>query len=322
MAVTYVLLVLVSVGFVITLGMLLLGPKGTPAPTQAPVKETDAQTPKALEAEVDKKRRELDEMRAQLSDAREQLKQAKRKLYEQKEVERSSRDLVKAREETERSASAQLDKLREELAGAQNEIQRLTQQLSATRERRAPDRPQAAPEPPSSGERAPKPERRIRELSDADKEKMERLEQSAQKERIRAGQLDREAKRLKGRLETQNRVYVVTKGELDLLKDKYKALEKRLNRTLLEHDLARRAIRTLEQSTGKAAERTELTPDEIAASDQAVDEKIRQEAAKVDTRIAQAEKEGATLAEEGEGPTSPGTEAESAPPAKEIQGSA
>ena len=29
--------------------------------------------------------------------------------------------------------------------------------------------------------------------------------------------------RLKGRVETQNRVYLVTKGELDLVKDKFKA---------------------------------------------------------------------------------------------------
>ena len=56
------------------------------------------------------------------------------------------------------------------------------------------------------------------------------------------------------------------------MKDKYKALEKRLNRTLLERDLLRRAIKDLEKKTGMLAERTELTPDEMAASDRKVEE--------------------------------------------------
>jgi hypothetical protein len=80
-------------------------------------------------------------------------------------------------------------------------------------------------------------------------------------------------------METQHRIYVVTKGELDLLKDKFKALEKRLNRTLLERDLLRRAMADLEKKTGMRAERTELTAEEIAASDRKVEEKAVAEAA-------------------------------------------
>src|SRR6201999_4388311 len=99
-------------------------------------------------------------------------------------------------------------------------------------------------------EKTEKPERRYRELSDTDREKMERLEQRALKEGNRALELEKEVKRLKGRGETQARVYTVTKGELDLAKDKFKALEKRLNRTLLERDLLRRAIRDLEKKSG------------------------------------------------------------------------
>jgi hypothetical protein len=102
---------------------------------------------------------------------------------------------------------------------------------------------------------------------------MQRLEQQATRERTRAGELERELKRFRARTETQHRVYVVTKGELDLVKDKFKALEKRLNRTLLERDLVGRALRDLERRSGIAAERTELTAEEIAASDRTVEEK-------------------------------------------------
>jgi hypothetical protein len=119
----------------------------------------------------------------------------------------------------------------------------------------------------------PAPARKFRELSDADKERIQRLEQQTAKDRARSLELERETKRLRGRMETQHRIYVVTRGELDLLKDKFKALEKRLNRTLLERDLVRRAIKDLEKKSGILAERTELTAEEIADSDRKVEEK-------------------------------------------------
>jgi hypothetical protein len=113
---------------------------------------------------------------------------------------------------------------------------------------------------------------------------MERLEHLANRERSRAQELSAEVRRLKGRTETQARVYTVVKGELDLLKDKFKALEKRLNRTLLERDLIRRAIRDLEKKSGLAADRTELTADEVAASDRSVEERAASEAAEIARR--------------------------------------
>src|SRR5678815_4783905 len=124
----------------------------------------------------------------------------------------------------------------------------------------------------------------IRDRSDTDREKMDRLEHLANRERSRAQELSAEVRRLKGRTETQARVYTVIKGELDLLKDKFKALEKRLNRTLLERDLLRRAIRDLEKKSGLAADRTELTADEVAASDRSVEERTAAEAAELARR--------------------------------------
>jgi len=113
---------------------------------------------------------------------------------------------------------------------------------------------------------------------------MERLEHLANRERARAQDLGAEVRRLKGRAETQGRVYTVTKGELDLLKDKFKALEKRLNRTLLERDLLKRALRDLEKKSGLVAERTELSAEEAAASDRSVEERAAAEAAELARR--------------------------------------
>jgi chromosome segregation ATPase len=320
-----VALILVSIGFAITLGMLLFGSNRAALPSTTHMRGETEDVSKArakAESELARKQKELDEQRSQLQDLKEQLKQTKRKLFEQKESEKGDRDLVKARTEVERQASQQLEVVRVELAQALAELERLRGQQDGGRARRAPapasaTAPAAAPTTPTTpapdaaasapatgqisapaqeGERVvtaavqvtpaaepagekDKGARRYRELNDADREKMERLEHSANKERTRAAELDRELKRVKGRTETQQRIFNATKGELDLVKDKYKALEKRLNRTLLERDLLRRAIKDLEKKTGMAAERTELTPEEMAASDQRTEEVARERAA-------------------------------------------
>lgn len=275
-----VILVLVSIALCITLGLLLFGSRSAASRESFQQKlDAEVKARTSAEAELEKRRKELDEQRALVADTREQLKQAKRKLFDQKESERGGKDLARAREEIERTASIQLESVRSELSLALVEIQRLkTEEPRARRPAPAPQPVAAvpAPAPPPPPEKA---QRQFRELSDADREKIQRLEQQASRERARSSELDRDLRRLRGRMETQHRIYVVTKGELDLLKDKFKALEKRLNRTLLERDLLRRAMADLEKKTGMRAERTELTPEEIAASDRKVEEKAVAEAA-------------------------------------------
>lgn len=291
-----VVLVLVSVALLVTLGLLVFGPRRGAAPSQSAQQKLEAEVRAraATEADLERRRKELEEQRAQLQETREQLKQTKRKLFEQRESERDHRSLSRAREEVERSASLQLEAVRAELFAALTEIERSKREVEAGKARRPPPPAESPPAPVAPPPE--KPARKFRELSDADRERMQRLEQQAAKERGHAAELDRELKRFRARLETQHRVYVVTKGELDLLKDKFKALEKRLNRTLLERDLIRRAIVDLEKRSGIVAERTELTPEEIAASDRRVEEKATE----------------AALASPG--PGQPGTEAEAKRP--------
>ena len=267
-----VVLILVSIALCVTLGILLFGPqRGSAAPSAQQRAELENKAKSALEAELEKRRKESEEQRAQVAELKEQLKHAKRKLFEHKEQEKNGQGIAKAREEVERNASIQLEVVRSELSAALVEIEKLKAEAQE-RPKRAPSLPpaEAAPQPAAP---APAPTRRFRELSDADRERIQRLEQQSAKDRTRAIELERETKRLRGRMETQHRVYVVTKGELDLLKDKFKALEKRLNRTLLERDLLRRAIKDLERKSGILAERTELTAEEIADSDRKVEEK-------------------------------------------------
>ncbi len=311
---TTVVLVLVSIALCVTLGILLFGSKrgSVREPKFQERLQAEMQARSSVEAELEKRKKELEDQKVQLNESREQLKQAKRKLFEHKESERDTRHLARAREEIERSASHQLENVRAELAAALGEIQKLKEGLDASRSRRSTP---PTPEPPAAVAAVPqpaeKPARKFRELSDADRERMQRLEQQASRERTRALDLEREVKRFRARAETQHRVYVVTKGELDLIKDKFKALEKRLNRTLLERDLIGRALQDLERKSGIAADRVELTPEEIAASDRTVEEKAAAAAAEAEKLAAnakaQAEREEVerekTAAQESDAPT-------------------
>jgi chromosome segregation ATPase len=280
-----VALVLVSIALAVTLGILAFGPNRADAleALQGRVHD-ETKSRQHAESELEKKRKELEEHRGQVGEIKEQLRQAKKKLHEQKESGKEGRDLVKARLDVERQASVQLETVRGELASALTELERLRSESQRPR-REAPRALVEAAAPAPVVERAVPAAlpvqvvRTIRELSPADKEKMDRLEHQSNKDRARAAELDKELKRLKARLDTQSRVYVVSKGELDLVKDKYRALEKRLNRTLLERDLTKRALLALAKKTGVDAERTELTAEEISNSDRQVEETAAEEAA-------------------------------------------
>jgi hypothetical protein len=303
-------LVLVSLAWVVTLGIMMFGPKRG-APTRLVVDSPKqvagaaASSTPSLEAELDRRRKELDETRKTNNELKAELKQAKRKLYEAREASKEGSDLAKARAEVERNASLQLDSVRAELAAVLADNAKLREEAEMSRRRpHAQPAPVAAPvvvEAPAPAPVAKEPPKRvIRELSEAEKERLDRAEHVASKERARAGELDREVRRLKGRVETQNRIFLVTKGELELLKDKFKALEKRLNRTLLERELLQRAVKELSAQTGKDAGRTELTAEEIAASDAKVDQRIAAENAQLEesrAKTAAAEADAAAQAD-------------------------
>jgi TolA-binding protein len=233
---------------------------------------------KKLEADLEKKRRDVEELKKAQVEVREELKAAKKKLFEQKESDRSVEDLTRARAEVERQASIQLEATRAELATALSELQRLKAGPDE-RGRRRPGAPEVRAPVEKPPERAPEPrpevvvQRVIRELSDVEKERMARLETQSANDRKKATELEREVRALRGKIDRMHRESKRVYGDANLARDKFRAVELRLNRTLLESDLLRRAVFNLEKKTGQHAEHTSLTPEEVAASDQAVKEK-------------------------------------------------
>jgi hypothetical protein len=262
-----------------------------------------------LEGELDKKRKEIDELKTSQNELKAELKDVKKKLYEAKESGKADHDLVAARAAVEHQASIQLDATRAELSVALAELTKLKAEAEGGKKaRKAPEAAAPAPAPVAA---APAPEQPakpveqvvvqkvIRELNDQDKAKMAELEQKAAKARYHEIELERELKTAKGRAESQSRQLRESRKEATLAKDKFRAVEARLNRTLLERDMTVRALRALEKASGQTAERIELTADEIAESDrkvaaqQAAQEKVEAEArAKLEVEAQAAEARG------------------------------
>ncbi|MBL8918495.1 MAG: cell envelope biogenesis protein TolA [Myxococcaceae bacterium] len=228
------------------------------------------------ESELEKKKKELEEVKKAHNDAKDELKQAKKKLFDQRESEKTGDDLVKARAEVERQASIQLENTRHELANALAEVQRLKNEGESRNKKRTEERRPAEEKPEEKKEAAPV-QRVIRELSDAEKEKMQRLEQQAAQDKKKAIELAAELRNVKARIEREKREARRVYEEGKLARDKFRAVELRLNRTLLENDMVKRAIADLEKKTGVKAELHTPSAEQLAESDLKMREKHQAE---------------------------------------------
>jgi chromosome segregation ATPase len=278
---------------------------------------SDDDRSRKLEGELDKKRKELEEVKKAQAELKDELKNTKKKLHDQRENEKSGDDLVKARAEVERAASIQLESTRAELATALADIQKLKTQA----ESKKAARPVAAAAEPTEKKEEVKVERPpevitrvIRELSDVEKDRIARLEASSSADRKKANELDREMKSLKAKMDRHARDTKRVYSEAELARDKFRAVEMRLNRTLVENDLLKRAIKDLEKKSGVDAGRLELNAEEIASSDSSVKAKFAAEDAAEAEARAKLEAAPATHLEEpavaaaAEAPAAPAAE--------------
>jgi hypothetical protein len=205
------------------------------------------------------------------------------------------------------------------LSTALAEVQRLKAGPDE-RNRRRPAGPVRTEEKPAPVERPPERQevvqRVIRELSDVERERIARLELQSSNDRKKATELEREVRALRGKIDRIHRESKRVYGDANLARDKFRAVELRLNRTLLESDLLRRAVFELEKKTGQQAEHTSLTPEEVAASDRSISEKhAAEDVAEAEARA----KLEAAAPTTGEDPASV-VEVPAAPEASEVPG--
>ncbi len=257
------------------------------------------------ESELEKKRRELDDVKKAQGDLKAELKDAKKKLHDHKEQSKTGDDLVKARAEVERAASTQLETTRSELANALSEVQRLRSEVENKGRKPRPASPTEAvavtAAPVEAKTEEPRPQvvvqRVIRELSDTEKEKMQRLETQSSQDKKKAIELAAELRNVKGKIDREKREAKRIYEEGRLARDKFRAVEIRLNRTLLENDLLKGAIRGLEAKTGMAAEHQTPTAAELVHADATMNAKHAAEDKASQDAQAKLEAAEATVAE-------------------------
>jgi DNA repair exonuclease SbcCD ATPase subunit len=209
--------------------------KGLGEEAGAARKETEA-----ARAELRRAQEELKLRSSQLTETREKLAEARRKGQDARSGKTQPRgareaeleeDLAHARKLTEDTHAAEVHARRELQAAKAAEAQlRSELEKSQARNRELQERPGPVAQvaPPAQA-----PElQSTREQLEAAKSELERqvaaADKHAREARRREQELREELRKHKGRAETNNRVYLVTKGELELVRERLAQAERRL----------------------------------------------------------------------------------------------
>jgi len=268
-----------AVALPVSLYLLIFKPGSAPAPKPAPkdlpAKEENNSPVVSSQEELNAKTAELQKTKGELQKTKEELKQNKQKLFEAREKNKQLEAELKTQKQLERQAIQETETARLHLADLSTALNKLKLELETQKPQArmpAPPSPAAAPpqtETAESSKPANKPAKLIRELSPAEKEKLENVERLISAEHNRAQELEKELKTLKIRFELGQRQLKNFQSSDKLQKDKFRALEKRLNRILLEKDFLLRAMRDLENRCGLQATIAEL-PKEAFAEEEAL----------------------------------------------------
>jgi colicin import membrane protein len=253
--------------------MQVRGARAEAAARGAEVAGARAEAASAVKALAEQKA-ELKERRDEASTLKVQLEASKKKAFEQAEAQKKMGGAVALREELEKvtrrlvEARVEADHQAEVARGAEAGRQKAVAEAERSRaalERKLAEPAPVAPIPPDLVE----VQTRLGGELAAAKDRAEKGEAHAVELRKKLSEAEKELKVQKGRIETERRVYMVTKGELDLAQDRYTELKRRNDALRKEHEelidavrQAAREERQLAEKVGKAAEvpAVEATP--------------------------------------------------------------
>jgi hypothetical protein len=209
--------------------------------------QSAASAVKGLRAEADAARKEAEDLRAQLRDAqaeskarsqqmldlREKLNDARKRTQQSPQKQRSAReaeleeDLAHARRLLEEAHAAEQN-ARKDMAGAISEAAHLRAELERAQAR---SREIVAPPPQPAPVQAPVDDTRLREAEARRAEAEHRareLDNALKEAREKERSAREEVRKARGRAETNNRVYLITKGELEVIRERFALAEKAL----------------------------------------------------------------------------------------------
>jgi chromosome segregation ATPase len=221
-----------------------------------------------LTAELEKVQKDAASLRAEAKERREEatslraeLTSTKKKAFEQAEaakkaggaaalrteIDKLSTRLAEAREEAAhmgdraRAAEAAAEKQRQELERLRAQAERKVEQVAPAAV--------AAPTPAPAAPAGVEPEKLA-----AEKERADKAESKLQDARKRVAEMDKDLKAVRGRLETEKRVYMVQKGELELANDRHAELRRRFDALRKDHEELLDAVRQAAREERRQAE--------------------------------------------------------------------
>jgi colicin import membrane protein len=207
---------------------------------------------------------------------KQQLEAVKKKAFEQAEAQKKLGGAVALREELEKvtkrlgEARAEADHQAEVARTAEAARQKAAAEAERSRtalERKLAEPAPVAPIPPDVAEL----QARLGGELAAEKDRADKAEARAVELRKKLSEAEKELKVQKGRIETERRVYMVTKGELDLAQDRYAELKRRNDTLRKEHDELIDAVRQAAREERQLAEKARAAeaPAAPAATDPA-----------------------------------------------------
>ncbi len=199
------------------------------------------------------------------------LDRAKKRAFEQLEAAKRAGGAQALREELDKitgrlaEARAEADHQRERVRAQEQELEKANQAAEKVREQLAQAKARAEAPAPAPVPAAPPPPAAVPGADpaklQAEKERADKAEARVAELRKRVAELEHDVKGVRGRLETEKRVYIVQKGELELAADRYAELRRRHDALRKDHDELVEAVRQA------AREDRRLTQQEAARAD-------------------------------------------------------
>ncbi len=205
---------------------------------------------------------ELKEKREENASMRQKLDEVKKKAFEQAEAQKRLGGAVALREELDKLA-ARLSEARAEAAhqvelARAAEAARVKAVQEAERIKAALDRKLAEPPPPVKAPPPPPPvgsvEAELKGKLAAETDRADKGEARLTELKKKLGEVEKELKVARGKSETDRRVFIVQKGEVDLAHDRYAELKKRHDQLRREHEELIEAVRQAAREERQQAE--------------------------------------------------------------------
>jgi chromosome segregation ATPase len=201
---------------------------------------------------LESKRRESDELK-------EKLKEVKKRRHEEKESARLKQDIQHAREQIEREMEKKLQAAREEAEISKAQVKKLSEEVASLKSRK----PERAQEPKPEAARPAEPAAPLppRQATPEEVKRAEEAEKAAAQAKRKVEDIQEEIKRVRARAETDRRVFLVQKSEVELAKDKFRSMEAKANALILERDELKKAVWLLEKEFKSLKPTAEAAPE-------------------------------------------------------------